>query len=354
MPTNFAICRTKKIKSWSTLTKSVGHNLRTSADSRSHLNGAAPEALRIIDGNAEWLTEWRAQVDGMHLRKLSQGCQHTLAREFFLGVSPTYFEGKSKREINQWAKDNVQWLHDRFGKDRVKLAVLHLDEQTPHIAAYVVGLKADKNLSRGNGWTLSDSVLGLGGNKSSLSQLQDEYAKAMEHLKLQRGIKGSKATHQSTAAWRRQMAKPLDTSVSYPKPIEPTLADRINIEAYGKRVAEAAATDVHRQMKPYHQQAKAQARQLKAQTKELSEIRTKLALLEPLADAFKRLLELLLGREPNLGSLQGIKDAQEAVHAFAKAVIHQPEAVQPAEPAPLPERPATGPARQRAGRSPSP
>ena len=98
MPT-FAICRTEKIKSWSTLTKSVGHNLRTSADTRAHLNASAPEPLRVLCGSPDWVGSWRTQVNGMHLRQLAQGQSHTLAREFFLGMSPEWAEGKSQIEI---------------------------------------------------------------------------------------------------------------------------------------------------------------------------------------------------------------------------------------------------------------
>lgn len=329
---DFAICRSEKIKAWSTLKKSVGHNLRTSADDRQHLNAQAPEALRVLAGSPDWIDEWKEQVSGMHLRKLPQGCQHTLAREFFLGVSPDHFKNKSKAEVDEWAEANVAWLHERFGKERVKLVCLHLDEQTEHIAAYVVPLKADLNRkgepnARGNGWTLSDSVLGLGGAKSELSVLQDEYAAAMQRFELKRGIKGSKAKHQKTAEWRKLMAKPLDKPITLPKPIEPTMADRINIEDYGKRVAKAAADDIFRQMKPYHQQAKAQA-------KELAEIKTKLSMLEPLAEAFKRLMELLMGRAPDLHSLKGQSEALTALNAFALAIKGKEPEPQ-AEPGPV-------------------
>ena len=237
----------------------------------------------------------------MHLRKLPQGCQHTLAREFFLGVSPDHFKGKSKAEVDEWAEANVAWLHERFGKERVKLVCLHLDEQTEHIAAYVVPLKADLNRkgepnARGNGWTLSDSALGLGGAKTELSVLQDEYAAAMKRFELKRGIKGSKATHQRTAEWRKLMAKPLDPPLIQPKPMAPTLADRFNVEGYGERVAKAVADDVYRQMKPFHQQAKAQAKQAKEQAKELAAIKSQLDVLQPIADLLKQLLTMIMGR----------------------------------------------------------
>ncbi|MFZ4478498.1 MAG: MobV family relaxase [Rhodoferax sp.] len=335
----FAICRTTKIKSWSSLTKSVGHNLRTSADKRVHLDDSLSKPLRVLAGSAHWAEELKEHVNGMHLRKLQQGQTHTLAREFFLGMSPEWAKDKTWREIDEWAEANMDWLHERFGGDRVKFAVLHMDEQTPHIAAYVVGLKADLNRKgepnpRGNGWTLSDAALGLAGNKQALSQLQDEYAEAMKCFDLRRGIKGSKAKHQTTAAWKGMMAEPLTAPIVKPAVEKPTLGDRLDIEAYGKRVADHAARAVFGQMKPYHQQAKAQGKQLREQAKEMQALRALVEQLQPIAEAFKRLLETLLGKKPQLNTLDGINEAQTAIHGMMAALA--PE-VPAKAPSPVPE-----------------
>lgn len=322
----FAIARTEKIKAWTTLSKRVGHVARTTASARQHLNPNATEANITLCGDADWMKDFKTLVKGMWLPKLKQGTTHTLAREFVLTASPEWFEGKSKKERDAWAKANTDWLIERFGADRVAYAELHLDEQTPHIQAFVVCVKRDTNrkgelrTDRGNGWTLSDSALGLAGHCSELSVLQDEYAAAMERFKLRRGIKGSPAKHQTIAAWRKQMARPIDKPIDPPKAIEPTLADRFNIEDYGKRVAKAAHADVFKQMKPYHQQAKAQA-------KELAEIRSKLSILEPLAEAFKRFMELILGHAPNLHDMEQRSEALEAVAALARA--HKKQAAPP-------------------------
>ncbi len=326
----FAICRTEKIKSWATLQKSVGHNIRTSADQRPHL-AAVAEPLRVLAGSEDWALAWKTEVGGMHLRKLGQGQSHTLAREFFLGMSPEWAKDKTKREISAWADANIAWLNERFGKERVKFAVLHLDEQTPHIAAYVVPLKADPK-ERGNGWTLSDNALGLGGNKAALSQLQDEYAEAMKGFELRRGVKGSKATHRTTAQWKAQMAIPIDPPIVMPKAQTPTLSDRIDIEAYGKRVATAAAQAVFSQMKPHYQQAKNQAKQLKDQGEEIGKLRALAEQLQPLADMLRALLEAALGRPIAMNSVQGQQEAHKAARMLLDIVspAHEPPTPPPA------------------------
>lgn len=359
MGQQFAIIRTEKHKTWGTLGKSMGHTMRTSMDERQHLN-EVPEPVRILAGSANWLEEWHQQVDGMHLRNLQQGATHTLAREFFLGMSPEWAQSKSRKEIDAWAETNIAWLNERFGKERVKFAALHLDEQTPHIAAYVVPLKADLNRkgepnARGNGWTLSDVSLGLGGNKAALVKLQDEYAEAMKPLKLQRGRRRSKALHRTTAQWRAQMATPLDNKITRPKVEvpDPKLGDRLDpkpyAEAAAKKAAQEAASAVFKQMEPYRKQAQ-------EQTKELGRLRTMVEHLEPLAELLKDILRALLGHEPNLNTLEGQKQAKKAIKSL-KGVLadasQPPKAQQAAAADPVPE--LMPPRQQRAGsRGPSP
>ena len=73
-------------------------------------------------------------------------------------------------------------------------------------------------------------------------------------------------------------------------------------------------------MKPYHQQAKAQGKSIKEKDEELRELRQRVSRLEPLADAFKQLVAVLLGREVNLNSLQGLEMAIKAIKQLIKAV----------------------------------
>ena len=90
----FAILRTEKIKDWSTLTKSIGHCLRTSTDDRTHLAADVAEPLRILLGEANWVADWKKCVDGMWLPKLKMGTTHTIAREFILTTSPEFFANR--------------------------------------------------------------------------------------------------------------------------------------------------------------------------------------------------------------------------------------------------------------------
>lgn len=345
MKPNFAICRTEKIKNWSTLGKSVGHNIRTSNEDRSHLRPGMKEPMRVLLGETDWVEEWTKQVNGMHLRKLQQGQAHTLAREFFLGMSPEWAEGKTKHEIDAWATANIDWLKHRFGAERVKFAVLHLDEQTPHIAAYVVPLKVDTKEGRGNGWTLSDRELRLGGNKDALVELQDEYAEAMAKFALARGVRGSKATHKKTSEWRREQKQAERLKpVTVPTPPVATVGDRLNIEAYGERVAKATADSVMAQMRPYHAAALTATKERSRLAKEVKTLRDQVARLGDLTEMFKAFLAALLGHAPNFDTVKGVEEATAAAVSIVKQHRGTPTAA-PVQPPAMPAMPPSAPAR---------
>ena len=73
-----------------------------------------------------------------------------------------------------------------LGDDRVVRAELHLDEMTPHIHAYFVPLD-EKGQLRCNHFF---------NGQQKMRAFQDSYYDAVEHLGLERRIKGSLAKHQ--------------------------------------------------------------------------------------------------------------------------------------------------------------
>lgn len=120
-------------------------------------------------------------------------------------------------KLDEWCKDNIEWLQDTFGKDNVVSAVLHLDEKTPHIHATVVPIvqgerrkaKAEKNNGKKkyrkkpkNSVRLcADDIM----TRDNLKLYQDTYAEKMAKYGLERGIKGSDARHISTPQYYRDL-----------------------------------------------------------------------------------------------------------------------------------------------------
>ncbi|MBC1235698.1 MobV family relaxase [Nostoc sp. 2RC] len=121
-----------------------------------------------------------------------------LCTEMFLSASPEYFRPDNPSASGQWSDSLMQqwaiasrdWLAQNYGSKCVR-AELHLDESTPHIHAYIVPLN-DKT-----GRLSHDAMFGGRGGQGriKLSKLQDSYALALAPLGIERGVKGSKATH---------------------------------------------------------------------------------------------------------------------------------------------------------------
>lgn len=133
------------------------------------------------------------------------------ALDVLLTASPGYFrdEGQGPGEWNaekldRWTASQVEYIRQRFGSDNVVQMTLHLDEATPHIHAIVVPITQDRRLSA------RDVV----GNRHKLRDLQTDYAKAMQPLGLERGVEGSRATHQTVKRWYAETEKALQKDLS--------------------------------------------------------------------------------------------------------------------------------------------
>jgi len=124
---------------------------------------------------------------------------------------------QSEGRLNQWCKDNIEWLQDTFGKENVVSAVLHMDEKTPHIHATVVpivqgerrkakaeednGKKKYRKKPKDTVRLCADDIM----TRDNLKLYQDTYAEKMAKYGLGRGIKGSDARHISTPQYYRDL-----------------------------------------------------------------------------------------------------------------------------------------------------
>jgi hypothetical protein len=127
------------------------------------------------------------RLSQQHIRK-----DAVLCVEMLLSVSPEYFRSTEPERAGYWETDKLerfqwavqQWLTENY-HDRLLRAELHLDEATPHIHAYIIPIDERGRLN----------CKGLFGSREKLRQWQDSYAKALEPLGVERGIRGSRATH---------------------------------------------------------------------------------------------------------------------------------------------------------------
>ena len=115
---------------------------------------------------------------------------------------------ESEGRIDEWCKDNLDYLKKEFGEKNIVSAVLHMDEKTPHIHASIVPIvegarrKAKEGTKKKNTIRLcADDIM----TKTKLEGYQDSYAEAMAKYGLQRGIRGSDAKHVTTAEFYRDV-----------------------------------------------------------------------------------------------------------------------------------------------------
>ena len=159
----------------------------------------------------------RQRIGNQTIRKNAVECV-----EMVLTASPEYFRPKDPSRAGYYQKQQLenfqqavhQWLDEKYG-DRIVRAELHLDEATPHIHAYLVPLDEKGKLN----------CRVLFGGREKLSKFQDSYALAMAPLGLERGIKGSRATHTEVKEYYAAVTQPPDLTLDFAT-IHHQLADR--------------------------------------------------------------------------------------------------------------------------------
>lgn len=135
----------------------------------------------------------------------------TAHQDFFSGKRRE-FGDKFHEFLRAWTDANIRWAKQYFDsreKGIVANAVLHLDEQSPHIHMIVVPVVE----LEGKGKRLCHThVLGAERGQSiygnpKMVELQDSYAAAMRPFGLARGERGSRAKHQEPASYRQRLTK---------------------------------------------------------------------------------------------------------------------------------------------------
>ena len=176
---SYAILRTAKLKTMGNIGGSLAHNYRT----RETLN-ADPQRLHQNEHSLESADLVMAAIqERLPLKRRSDA---VLCIEYLISASPEYFEGNDHTG-EQYFSTAIDWLKQRHGVENVISTTVHHDETSPHLVAYVVPLDEKGKLN-------AKSFLG---GKAKLSAMQSDFAKAVEHHGLKRGIQGSQAKHQS-------------------------------------------------------------------------------------------------------------------------------------------------------------
>jgi len=213
----YAICRIAKLKNGGAISASEQHTLRQRETPNADLTKHNERFIGNPPGSATLEQEVFDRIGEQKIRK-----DAVLCVEILMTASPEFFrpqdQGKAgkwdSQQLEVWKRAHHQWLNQTF-RDKIVRAELHLDEATPHIHAYLVPLDQKGKLN----------CKSYFGDRKKLSQFQDSYAQAMSPLGLERGVKGSRATHTQIKDYYAAVTKAPDLILT-PEEIHHQLADR--------------------------------------------------------------------------------------------------------------------------------
>jgi 5S rRNA maturation endonuclease (ribonuclease M5) len=202
----YGICRIAKLKTAGAIAASEAHTRRQRFTPNADLTKANERFIGTTPGTAKLEQEVFERIGAQKIRK-----DGVLCVEILLTASPEFFRPGDRgragqwdsQQLADWKEANHDWLSGTFG-DRIVRAELHLDESTPHIHAYLVPLDQKGKLN----------CKSIFGGREKLSQFQDSYAAAMQALGLERGIKGSRATHTQVKEYYAAVVKEPDQQLT--------------------------------------------------------------------------------------------------------------------------------------------
>tara|TARA_R110002051_G_C8717991_1_gene496319 strand:+ start:37 stop:1146 length:1110 start_codon:yes stop_codon:yes gene_type:complete len=229
----YAVCRIKKLKI-SNLAAVGNHNMRTMPVKHRDPSG---QFHRII-GEKNKTTEELVNEKLNKFVKNKIRKDATVAVEFVLSASPEYFRPKNpgqwgqyeQEKVDKWVKKTTDFLIKTYGKQRIADVCLHLDEATPHIHAVIVPLERKQLKKRRTKEQIKNNIpaetyeavtLNARDNfdRTKLSELQTEYASAIESLGIMRGVRHSRAKNKPLIKYYSEIENSQDKSFKIDIPV---------------------------------------------------------------------------------------------------------------------------------------
>lgn len=201
---NFCIMRTKKLKADSNVGASVSHALRTRETPNADEN-KTKQNWSCWKGNQE---ECRARAMAKYHKLLPAKIRKNGVRavELLMTASPEALKNP-KIKPNEYLNACDKWAKDTFGAKNIFLITHHYDETTPHTSIFLVPIDPKGKLNCRH----------FLGGREKLQALQDSFAeKVGKKFGMERGIRGSKAKHQTIKQFYAK-AKNIDKALEPPK-----------------------------------------------------------------------------------------------------------------------------------------
>ncbi len=184
-------------------------------ESKTHLNR---ELMTFPDGVENRTQAIQHRLDTAGLTRKIGNNQVRAIRVLLTGTHEDMERITNEGRLDEWCSDNLRYLADTFGRENIVSAVLHMDEQTPHIHATLVPIvkgerkrkKKEEQVKKRYRKKPTDTTRLCADEimtRAKLKSYQDAYAQAMSDYGLQRGIDGSEAKHITTRQYYRDLVQ---------------------------------------------------------------------------------------------------------------------------------------------------
>lgn len=214
----YAILRVEKVKDFASLGARSAHNTRQTANGIEHTDGSGVE---IFHGKSNIIEAWNDRAAEVGFDKSTMRKNAVVGVEFLTTASPDWFKSATPEQLQEWVSTSTDFVASQIGgKRNVLQAVLHTDEETPHLQFLCAPFIQKEMKARGRNAedkpTTQKVVLSsrdyIGGHRSRLEDMQTDYHAEVAHLGLERGKprKETGARNMRPSQWRAQEAKQLD------------------------------------------------------------------------------------------------------------------------------------------------
>lgn len=225
---SYCILRAEKVKTRSKITQIAEHifRLRTQPNidsKKSDLNKVLYDSLQVdIKASGDLNAKVSAHYQSLGIKEKKD---NVLMYQMMVTASPQFFAKKTKEQVQEWAEAQVEFMKKEYGS-QLKLAVLHLDEKTPHLHILVTteqkSIKKYKNrygASEKESWSLNAKRY----TPDYMRGLQDRFGQWNSRFGLQRGTRKSRKKHVSLKDFYSSVSNAM--SADYQKKIDRVIDD---------------------------------------------------------------------------------------------------------------------------------
>lgn len=173
--------------------KTKNHENKDIDNSKTHLN----YDLVGHDKSISFKKEFMDYIEQNKTSKRAIRKDAVVLQDWIIGSSQEFFNELSESETRKYFETAVAFFGEKFGRENIRFATVHMDEQTPHMHMGIVPMKDGKLSSK----TIFD--------RNALRMVQDQLPRYFQKagFDIQRGVPKSEQEHVRPETYKKQMEK---------------------------------------------------------------------------------------------------------------------------------------------------